>query len=254
MSGYSTTELMVYAAASVIENEKCVFVGTGLPMVATMFAQRTCAPEILMIFEAGGIGPRIPALPISAGDGRTFHQAVGASSMLDVMAITQAGYADYSFLGAAQVDRYGNINTTVIGPYEKPVVRLPGSGGANDLGSMCHQTIIIMRQDKMKFVEKLDFLTTPGYLSGPGAREKAGLPYGSGPYRVITQLAVYGFDEETKVMKLISLHPGVTVEDIQNNSSFEILVPETEIPITQAPEAAELELLRNLDPLKISLK
>lgn len=254
MSGYSTTELMVYAAARVIENKKSVFVGTGLPMVATMFAQRTSAPDILLIFEAGGIGPQMPALPISAGDGRTFHQAVGASSMLDVMSITQAGYADYSFLGAAQVDRYGNINTTVIGSYEKPKVRLPGSGGANDLGSLCHQTIIIMRQDKTKFVDKLDFLTTPGYLSGPGAREEAGLPSGGGPYRVITQLAVYGYDEDTKGMKLISLHPGVTVDDVQSNSSFEILVPEGEIPVTRTPTAEELELLRSLDPVGISLK
>ena len=135
MSGYSSAELMVYAAARVIENKKCVFVGTGLPMLATMFAQRTHAPDLLIIFEAGGIGPQMTALPISAGDGRTFHQAVAASSMLDVMSITQAGYADYSFLGAAQVDRYGNINTTVFGLYDKPKVRLPGSGGANDLGS-----------------------------------------------------------------------------------------------------------------------
>ena len=111
-----------------------------------------------------------------------------------------------------------------------------------------------MRQDKTKFVEKLDFLTTPGYLSGPGAREEAGLPSGGGPYRVITQLAVYGFDEDSKKIMLISLHPGVTVDDVQNNSSFEILVPEGVIPVTRTPAAEELDLLRSLDPAGISLK
>jgi acyl CoA:acetate/3-ketoacid CoA transferase beta subunit len=252
-ASYTMTELMAYAAAREIENKKSIMVGTGLPIIAAMFAQKTHAPDILIIFEAGGIGPLIPALPISVGDSRTFYRAVSAYGMLDVMALAQAGYADYGFLGAAQIDPYGNINTTVIGDHARPRVRLPGSGGANDFGSLCHRTIIIMRQDKNKFKEKVDFVTTPGYLDGPGAREKAGLPLGTGPTRVITQLAVYGFDERTKRLKLRSLHPGVTVEEVQNNSSFEILLPEGEIPATPVPSEEELAILRSLDPAGISI-
>ena len=158
-------------AARLLEDRKSVFVGTGLPMIAAMLAQRTHAPGLLIIFEAGGIGPQVPVLPISVGDSRTFHKAVAASSMHDVMSISQAGYLDYGFLGAAQIDPFGNINTTVIGDHDHPTARLPGSGGANDVGSFCHRTIVIMRQDRRKFAAKLDFLTTPGYLTGPGARE-----------------------------------------------------------------------------------
>ncbi|MBN1148976.1 MAG: CoA-transferase subunit beta, partial [Anaerolineales bacterium] len=207
---YSPTVLLACVAARLLEDRKSVFVGTGLPMIAAMLAQRTHAPGLLIVFEAGGVGPQIPVLPISVGDSRTFYKAVSASSMHDVMSLSQAGYLDYGFLGAAQIDRFGNINTTVIGPYEAPTARLPGSGGANDVGSFCHRTIIIMRQDKRKFVERVDFVTTPGYLGGPGEREKAGLPAGSGPYRVITQLGVYDFNESTKAMQLASLHPGVS--------------------------------------------
>lgn len=249
---YTRTELMAYAAARCLENKKSVFVGTGLPIVATMFAQRTFAPDILVVFEAGGLGPEIPALPISVGDSRTFHRAISASSMHDVMALSQAGYADYGFLGAAQMDKYGNINTTVIGEYTHPKVRLPGSGGANDVGSFCHRTVIIMRQDKSKFVEKLDFLTTPGYLTGPGAREEVGLPAGSGPYRVVTQLGVYCFEEQTKRLRLISLHPGVSLEEVQENSSFEIIVS-PEVGVTPAPTPEEVQILREIDPARVSL-
>jgi len=245
---YSSIELLASVASRMLEDKKSVFVGTGLPMVAAMLAQKTHAPNLLIVFEAGGIGPLIPVLPISVGDSRTFWKAVAASSMHDSMSISQAGHLDYGFLGAAQIDMYGNINTTVIGPWEKPKVRLPGSGGANDVGSLCHRTIIIMRQEKRKFVEKVTFLTTPGYLTGPGAREKAGLPEGTGPYRVITQLGVYGFDESTKRMKLISVHPGVTVEDVKANTGFELLIPEA-VTETKPPSREELEILRKeIDP------
>lgn len=244
---YSATELMACAAARLLEDRRSVFVGTGLPMIAAMLAQRTHAPGLLIIFEAGGIGPQIPILPISVGDSRTFYKAVGASSMHDVMSMSQAGYMDYGFLGAAQIDRYGNINTTVIGPYDTPKVRLPGSGGANDVGSFCYRTIIIMRQDSRKFVHKLDFLTTPGYLTGPGVREKVGLPASSGPYRVITQLGVYGFDDETRAMNLVSVHPTITIEQIRSNSAFPILVPD-EVAISPAPTPDDLQVLHEIDP------
>jgi len=170
------------------------------------------------------------------------------------MSLAQSGYVDFGFLGAAQIDMYGNINTTVIGDHDKPKVRLPGSGGANDVSSFCRRTIIIMRQDRRRFVEKLDFLTTPGYLEGPGAREKAGLPANTGPYRIITQLGVYDFDEETKRMRLIALHPGVNEKDIDENSSFEI-IKAPNIGISPPPTAEELEILhRDIDPAGIVLR
>jgi acyl CoA:acetate/3-ketoacid CoA transferase beta subunit len=145
------------------------------------------------------------------------------------------------------IDRFGNINTTVIGEWDHPTVRLPGSGGGNDIGSLCHRTIIIMRQDQRKFVERVSFITTPGYLDGAGARERAGLPRSSGPYRVITQLGVYGFDDATKQLKLLALHPGVTLEDVRANSGMEIPVSEN-IETTQPPTPEERRVLREIDP------
>jgi glutaconate CoA-transferase subunit B len=251
MMTYNATELMACAASRILEDGKSVFVGTGLPIVASMLAQRTHAPNLLIVFEAGGIGPMIPAIPISVGDSRTFHRAVMAASMDYVMSCAQLGHIYYGFLGAAQIDQYGNLNTTCIGPHDHPKTRLPGSGGSNDLGSLCHRTIVLMRQDTRKFVEKLDYLTTPGYLSGPGAREKAGLPTNTGPYRVITQLGVMGFDPESKKMTLASTHPGVTVKDVVDNTGFKLIVPDM-VPTTGEPSAEELRLLREeLDPNKI---
>jgi acyl CoA:acetate/3-ketoacid CoA transferase beta subunit len=244
---YTPTELLAYVAAGLLEDGKSVFVGTGLPMIATMLAQRTHAPNLLVIFEAGGIGPQMPVLPISVGDSRTFYRAVAASSMHDVMSASQSGYLDYGFLGAAQIDRYGNLNTTIIGEWERPKVRLPGSGGANDVGSLCWRTIIVMRQDKRRFVEQLDFLTTPGYLDGPGARERAGLPADTGPYRVITQLGLYGFDEQSRRMTLLATHPGITVEDIRANSGFELIIPD-EVGTTEPPSPEVRGILREIDP------
>lgn len=244
---YTASELLAYVAAGMLEDNRSVLVGTGLPVIAAMLAQRTTAPHLLIMFEAGGVGPQIPALPISVGDSRTFYRAVAASSMHDVMMAGQAGYVDYGFLGGAQIDPYGNLNTTVIGDWEHPKARLPGSGGANDIGSFCWRTIILMRQDARRFVEHLDFLTTPGYLDGPGARERAGLPAATGPYRVITQLGVFGFDEATRRMMLLALHPGVTQEDVRSNCSFELLVADP-LETTEPPPADVLELLHQMDP------
>jgi acyl CoA:acetate/3-ketoacid CoA transferase beta subunit len=251
--GYTLAELLCCVASRLLEDNCSVFVGTGLPMIASMLAQRTNAPNMLIIFEAGGVGPQVPVLPISVGDSRTFHQAVAASSMHDVMSAAQAGYIDYGFLGAAAMDAYGNINTTVIGDWAHPKARLPGSGGANDIGSFCWRTMYIMRgQSKRTFMNKLDFVTTPGYLGGPGQREASGLPAGGGPYRVITQLGVYGFDEETRRLMLLSLHPGVTVDEVQANSEFEILVP-AQVTVTAPPTDEERRILHEIDPTGLVL-
>ncbi len=248
---YNTTELMACVASRVLEDGKSVFVGTGLPIIATMLAQRLHAPNLLIVFEAGGLGPKLPTIPISVGDSRTFHRACMAASMDYVMGVAQQGLVDYGFLGAAQIDRYGNLNTTVIGEHGSPKVRLPGSGGANDVGSLCTRTIILMRHDRLRFMDKLDFLTTPGYLTGPGAREAAGLPAGTGPHRVITQLGVMGFDDETKEMSLLSVHPGVTVEQVKENTSFELHV-DGDVAVTEPPSPEELRLLREeIDPAGI---
>jgi len=245
---------MACAASRTLEDKKSVLVGTGLPIIAAVLAHKTHAPNLLIVFEAGGIGPRVPMLPISVGDSRTFYKALMASSMDYVMSTAQMGYLDYGFLGAAQIDMYGNINTTVIGLHDKPNVRLPGSGGANDAGSLCWQTIIIMQQDSRKFVEKVDFITTPGYLTGPGARERAGLPAGTGPYRVITQLGIMGFDDKTKRMTLLSLHPSVSVEQVKANTGFELIMPK-KVTVTEPPTAKELSILRReIDPAGIVLK
>ncbi len=248
MADYTSTELLACAASHVLEDKKSIFVGTGLPMIAAMLAQRTHAPGLLIVFEAGGIGPQVPVLPISVGDSRTVHRAIVASSMNECMSASQAGYIDFGFLGGAQIDMYGNLNTTVIGEHSNPKIRLPGSGGANDVGSLAQRTIIIMKQDRQKFVKKLDFLTTPGYLQGGESRDKAGLPSGTGPHRVISQYAIFDFEPISKRMRVYSLHPGVELATVLDNSDFEILPP-TEIRITPAPTQEELAMLQKIDPV-----
>src|SRR5580692_11625082 len=166
---YNSMELMICCAARCLEDGKTVAVGTGVPCAAAMLAQRTTAPDLVILFEAGGIAPQLPTMPISVGDSRTFYRGV--------METCQRGMIDYTFLGGAQIDAYGNLNSTMIGgTYAQPRVRLPGSGGANDLASLCWRILVVTNHDRRRFVEKLDFLTTPGYLTGPGAREEAGLP------------------------------------------------------------------------------
>jgi len=251
---YSLREYLAFIGASVLEDKKSVLVGTGLPMIASMLAQKTHAPNLLIMFEAGGVGPLLPELPVSVGESTTYYKGVSASSMHEVMSLCQAGYADYAFLGAAQVDMYGNINTTVIGPHDSPRVRLPGSGGANDAASFAHRLItIIANQSQKTFVDTVDFVTTPGYLRGPGAREKAGLASGSGPYRVITQLGIFDFEEATKKLRLLSLHPGVRIEEVRENSKFDIII--TDKAETSAEPAVEhLRILREeIDPAGVIL-
>ena len=182
---------------------------------------QAAAPNLTLMFEAGGVGPLLPRMPISVGDSRTFHQGLMATSMGDVMETCQRGLVDYTFLGGAQIDMFGNLNSTRIGgDHQQPKVRLPGSGGANDLGSLCWRILVITPHDQRRFAERVDFITTPGFLDGPGAREKAGLPPGTGPYKVITNLAVLGFNEESKRMHVESLHPNVTLDEVRANTGL----------------------------------
>jgi glutaconate CoA-transferase, subunit B len=249
MLDHTPMELMICAASQLLEDGAMVCVGTGAPCAAAMLAQKTSSPNLTLIFEAGGIGPRLPRMPISVGDSRTFFQAVMATSMADVMETCQRGLVDYTFLGGAQIDRYGNLNSTMIGDdYEHPRVRLPGSGGANDLGSLCWRILVITPHDRRRFVEKVDFITTPGHVTRNGARDAAGLPPGTGPYKVITDLAILGFNEDTKQMQVESLHPGVTFADVQDNTGFELTAREP-LATTALPTAEQLRTLREeVDP------
>src|SRR5947209_19698303 len=224
---YTGMEVMICCAARLLEDGRTAAVGTGVPCAAAMLAQRTGAPHLVVFFEAGGVAPQLPTMPISVGDSRTFYRGLMATSMADVMETCQRGLMDYTFLGGAQIATYGNLNSTLIGTdYLRPKVRLPGSGGANDLASLCWRILVIMNQDVRRFVPKLDFLTTPGYLTGPGAREAAGLPPATGPYRVITDLAVLGYHEQTKRMEILSLHPGTGLEQVHQATGFELGVKE----------------------------
>ena len=251
MSEYNNMELMITIAARNLEDGAVVVVGTGAPCAAAMLAQKTCSPNLTIMFEAGGAAPLLPSMPISVGDSRTFHKGLQAHTMAEIMENCQRGIVDYCFLGGAQIDKYGNINSTMIGDnYERPKVRFPGSGGANDLGSLCWKTMVVTPQDPRRFSAKPDYITTPGYLEGGNSREEAGLPKGTGPYKVITNIGVYGFHPESKAMMLLSLHPGHDISQVNENSGFEIIIPD-DYETTAAPTAEELKVLREeVDPHK----
>ena len=251
MTEYNAMELMITIGSRMLEDHATVVVGTGAPCAAAMLAQRTAAPDLVVLFEAGSVGPKLPAMPISVGDSRTCHKAVLVADMCTIMEACQRGCVDYTFLGGAQIDAYGNLNSTCIGDWAKPKVRFPGSGGANDLASLCRKTIVITPQDRRRFVEKLDFLTTPGYLTGKGAREAAGLPVGTGPYRVITNLAVIGYDQRLCRMEVLSIHEGHTRDEIIENTGFEIQFAE-QLETTPPPTSEELKILREqVDPGRV---
>lgn len=248
--GYNPTELLICIASRLMEDDTTAFIGTGIPMLAASLAQRRQAPNLIPVFEFGGTGAILEELPLGVGEAKTFHRALAASGICDIMETATRGFIDYGFLGGAQIDPYGNLNSTVIGPHATPKVRLPGSGGANDVGSLCWRTIVIIRHSKRSFVPKVDFVTTPGYLTGPGAREAAGLPPGTGPLYVVSNLALMGFDDETKRMKLLATNPGVTVEQVVGETGFELLIP-AEVGHNEAPSEEELRILREIDRLHL---
>ena len=240
---YNPNELLICTASRLMPDSTTAFIGTGIPMLAASLAQRMHAPNLIAIFEFGGTGAILEELPIAVGERRSFHKAVAASGICDIMETAQRGLIEYGFLGGAQIDPYGNLNSTVIGEYYHPKVRLPGSGGGNDVGSHCWRTIAIMRHDRKRFVEQVDFITTPGYLSGPGTREAAGLPPNTGPHRVVTTLAMLGYHPESKRMMLLATQPGVEVEEVVENTGFDLEISD-QVEKNEPPTAEELRILR----------
>jgi glutaconate CoA-transferase subunit B len=235
---------MICVAARLFEDGTTCFIGTGIPMLAAMLASKTTAPNLVPVFEFGGTGAIMEQLPISVGGALTFHKGISALGICDVMETAQRGFIDYGFIGGAQIDPYGNLNSVAIGDQSHPKARLPGSGGGNDVGSHCWKTIAIMQHDARRFVPKVDFLTTPGFLTGPGAREAAGLPRGTRPIAVVSTLALMDYDPATCRMRLKSLHPGVTLEEVKAGTGFELLMPD-QVGVNDPPSEEELRLLRD---------
>ena len=251
MADYNTMEIMICVAARELEDGATVGVGTGAPCAAAMLAQKAHSPNLVIMFEAGGVSPLLPEMPISVGDSRTFYKAVMASSMCDIMDTCSRGLVDYTFLGGAQIDMYGNLNSTIIGEdYRKPKVRFPGSGGANDFASFCWRTMVMTLQDQRRFVQKVDFVTTPGWLTGEDSRAKSGLPAGTGPYKIITNMGIMDFEPRSKRMRVISINPGYSFKDVQDKCGFELLKAPN-IAQTKPPTEEELCILREeVDPYR----
>jgi glutaconate CoA-transferase subunit B len=238
--------MMAVAAARRLVDGMTCFVGIGLPSKAANLARRTHAPNSVLIYESGTIGTKPAHLPLSIGDGELAETADAVVSVPEIFAYwLQAGRLDVGFLGAAQVDRFGNLNSTVIGDYERPRVRLPGAGGAPEIGGFCRETFVMLRQSTRTFVEELDFRTTVGHGDGPGSRERLGFS-GAGVTKVITDLGILEPDPESKELTLTSLYPGVTVADAQAGTAWELAVAE-ELGEEQAPTGSELESLRALE-------
>ncbi|MGD0027533.1 MAG: CoA-transferase [Candidatus Bathyarchaeia archaeon] len=247
---FSTLELMAVCGSRQIRNGDVVFIGTGLPLISAMLAKKTHAPKAKIVYEAGFIDSNAKDIALSIADSRLGYQAAAAIGLIETLGLMlQGGHVDVGFVGAAQIDEYGNINTTYIGSFDRPTVRLPGSGGGNDIISSAKRIVVIMTHEKRKMVKKLDYLTSPGFLDGPGAREKAGL-LGGGPSLVVTNLCQMDFDPETKRMRLATIHPGVTAQQVVENSGFDLIVPRS-VPETELPTHEELRLLREIDPTGI---
>ena len=242
---YSLDELMVVEAARFINDGDTVMVGTGLPMVACLFAQKTHAPHMCYVVETGPVAPEVIPTPISVSDARVMHRAVRIGSLLDALGgILQRGLADVAFLGGAQIDQFANVNSTVIGDYNNPKVRFPGSGGANDLASHGRKIVMISRHEKRRFPEYCDFITSPGYIDGPEGRARAGLPVPYPDIFVITNLAVMSIKKTEGRLRVDKLMPDVSLEQVQQNTLFDPLVAE-EVVTVDPPTEKELHVLRD---------
>ncbi len=248
MSAPNASELLAVMASRQLRDDTTVFAGVGVPLLAAALAKQRHAPRLTLVIEGGIIGPEIAPgrLPISTNEMRAGRRAQMLPGITDAFLFAQRGFVDVGFMGGAQIDQYGNINTTAIGDYWKPTVRLPGTGGANDIASLCREVIIVTAHEKRRFVPRVAFVTSPGWLAGDGSRRAAGLLFG-GISRVVTTLGLLGFDPETKRMRIEATHPGVSVDDIQANTGFELGRAPT-IKTTEPPSADELEMLRALDP------
>ncbi len=250
---YSAAELMVTRAARELKNNQVIFVGIGLPNLACNLAKRTHAPDLILIYESGAVGAFPSRLPISIGDPCLVTDSISVCPMPEIFYYyLQGGRIDVGFLGGAQVDRFGNINSTVIGLYDEPRVRLPGSGGACEIAIHSNKIIIIVKQNKRIFPEKIDFITSPGYIDKNNKRPELNIP-GRGPVLCITDLGVYEFLQNTHEMVLTELHPHVTLENVKANTGWDIKMS-SEIKETNPPTEEELRVIREeLDPEKIYL-
>jgi glutaconate CoA-transferase subunit B len=250
---FTLQEMMAVAAAREIKDEEKVIIGTGLPLLGAFLAQKTHAPNMVAIYESGAIDCKPLVTPFSVADSVLVPGSAMQGGLMEGLGIVHAGELDLGFLGGAQIDKYGNLNTHVIGDYRKPKVRFAGSGGSNDIGAGCKRTIIMMLHQKQRFAEKIDFVTTPGYFGGGKERESYGF-YGSGPSAVISTLGILRFDPETKEMFLASYHPGVTVAQIKENTGWDLKVA-SDVHETERPAPELIRILREeCDPTGVFLK
>ena len=242
--GYTATDQMVISAAREIKDHDIVYVGVGLPMQAGLLAKNMHAPNATIIIENGIVRANLFPIPMATDTLGSQAFADQLSGLFYVMCLGQAGHISTGFLGAGQVDRFGNVNDTCVGDYRKPIHRWPGSGGGNDIMSFCHRTIIILEQDKRRFLEKVDFNTCPGYFDGkPGRREEVGLPPNTGPTAVITDLGLYGFEDREMVLKSVHAGVGVTLEKVKAETSWNLKVA-PDLKDTVPPTAEELRAYR----------
>jgi len=244
----SANELLAVLGARELRDGQTVFTGVGAPMLATALAQRRHAPRLTMVVEGGIVGPQWKPgwLPISTNEIRAAYRAQMLPAITDIFLMAQRGFLDVGFIGGAQIDRYGNLNTSAIGSYERPKVRLPGSGGANDISSLCSEVIVLTAHEPRRFVDRVDFITSPGHLSGGDSRRRSGLLTG-GVSRLVTTLGIFGFEAGSRRMVLRAVHAGVTVEQVRDQTPIDFLVADpmaTMLP----PAEDELAILRALDP------
>lgn len=253
---YTTTELMAATTARQIKNGDVVIVGIGIPLMAGYVAANTHAPNALIVYEGGGIGAISKRIPFSISDNATTDNALAVIPMWKILSDCQRGFVTLGITGGAEIDRFGNLNSTKIpdmtGSSNRPKIRLAGSGGANDIASGVPRTIIMMRLQKGKFVNKVKYITSPGYLSGPGEREKAGLK-GKGPEMVITDYGTFKFDEDTKEMYLDAVFPGINPEQVKELVEWDLKISPN-LAVVEPPTEEQVGLMRGLDPAGMILR